>query len=252
MHITQHPKPIIVVNNLSTSFGQTIVHKSISFEIYQGEIVTILGPSGTGKTVLLKTLIGLIHPKSGEINVLGINPAKATPETLLALRKKVGMLFQGAALFDSLTVFENIVYGLREQGETNENTLQKIAGEKLKWVGLEEFQNKYPANLSGGQKKRVGLARALATSPQIILFDEPTTGLDPTTVRLIDNLILRLKNELNITSIVVTHDIQSATRISDRWLLLNNGTITANGPVPQLINSNTEIQNFINGTYFSF
>jgi phospholipid/cholesterol/gamma-HCH transport system ATP-binding protein len=159
------------------------------------------------------------------------------------------MLFQGAALFDSLTVFENIAYGLRERGEKDEEKLADIVQDRLAMVGLPGIQKKLPSQLSGGQRKRIGLARALASSPKIMLYDEPTTGLDPTSTRMIDDLIIKFAKERGITSLVVTHDIQSARRVSDRWMLLSRGVISADGPVEQVAEKNPLVHDFISGTW---
>jgi phospholipid/cholesterol/gamma-HCH transport system ATP-binding protein len=159
------------------------------------------------------------------------------------------MLFQGAALFDSLTVFENIAYGLRERGETDEDKLAAVVRERLRMVGLPGIERKLPSQLSGGQRKRIGLARALATSPKIMLYDEPTTGLDPTSTRMIDDLIITFAREQRITSLVVTHDIQSARRVSDRWMLLSKGVISADGPVAEIADSNRLVKDFVSGSW---
>ena len=247
-------EPLISFKNISVSFGKTTVHKDISFSINKGETVTILGPSGTGKTVLLKLIIGLLMPTSGEIIVEGKNTKKIDESELLKLRENVGMLFQGAALFDSLNVFENIAYSLREKnsrvkGTYSKEDIEKIVNERLSVVGLQNFITRYPAELSGGQKKRIGLARALASSPKVVLFDEPTTGLDPTSVRMIDELIINLREEYGITSIVVTHDIESARRISTRWILLAEGVVKADGIPNELLENNDFVQKFIAGMW---
>lgn len=241
----------IALQNVQKKFGKAVVHQDISFSVNQGEVVTILGPSGTGKTVILKMMIGLLRPTEGVVSVLGKEIQSMSEEDLRQMRRGLSMLFQGAALFDSLTVFENICYSLREFGEKSEDLLQSIVEEKLEIVGLPGIEQKFPPQLSGGQKKRVGLARALAGSPEIILFDEPTTGLDPTTIRLIDELIIRLRDEFGITSVIVTHDIESARRISDRWILINNGLVVADGSVDDVSNNNRAVHEFISGIWKS-
>jgi phospholipid/cholesterol/gamma-HCH transport system ATP-binding protein len=170
-------------------------------------------------------------------------------QELRDLRVNLGMLFQGAALFDSLTIFENIAYGLRERGETNESLLRDVVADRLSMVGLSGIEQKYPPQLSGGQKKRVGLARALASSPRVMLYDEPTTGLDPTSTRKIDDLIVKFAKESGITSLVVTHDIQSARRVSDRWMLLSKGVISADGPVAQISQQSELVADFVSGSW---
>lgn len=238
---------IITFDHVGMKFGTTEVHRDISFEIAERETVTILGPSGTGKTVIFRLIIGLLFATSGTVNVLGYNLNEASEDDLVELRRRVGILFQGAALFDSLDVYENVAYGLRERGERNESKIEKIVKDRLELVDLPEVIHKYPPQLSGGQKKRVGLARALASSPEIMLFDEPTTGLDPTAVRLIDDLIIRLRNELNVTSLVVTHDIASAKRVSTRWILVRNGYIVADGKPESLVQNNEDVEKFTTG-----
>ena len=239
--------PIITFNHVGMTFGQTEVHKDISFSVNKGEAVTLLGPSGAGKTVILRLVIGLLFATKGDVNVLGYDLNSASDEELVELRRRVGILFQGAALFDSLSVYDNVAYPLRERGEKNESKITKIVKERLEVVDLPETINKFPPQLSGGQKKRIGLARALASSPEIMLFDEPTTGLDPTAVRLIDDLAIRLRKELGMTSLIVTHDIMSAQRISTRWMLLRQGVIVADGEPASLSEQNQEVKAFISG-----
>jgi phospholipid/cholesterol/gamma-HCH transport system ATP-binding protein len=241
--------PIISLKNISMLFGKHKVHKDITFSVNAGETLTIIGPSGTGKTLLLKMIVGLLKPTSGEVWVLGQPLHELDEDKLRNVRKNIGMLFQGAALFDSMTVYENVAYPLREYGATDENEISEIVEERLALVGLPGIQQKFPNQLSGGQKKRVGLARALASSPKIILFDEPTTGLDPTATRLIDDLIIKLKNELKITCVAVTHDIASAKRISDRWMLIDNGSVQAIGEVARISSESQQVKDFISGNW---
>lgn len=239
----------IVFENVHTRLGSHHVHKGLSFGLKPGEVTTLLGPSGAGKTIILKLIIGLLSASTGRVAVMGRDMTTIDEEELQALRVDIGMLFQGAALFDSLTVAENIAYGLRERGEKDEEKLRRIVTAKLEMVGLPGIEQKLPSQLSGGQRKRVGLARALATSPKIMLYDEPTTGLDPTSTRMIDDLIIKFSKELKITSLVVTHDIQSARRISDRWMLLSSGVIAADGPVEQVAHENRLVADFISGSW---
>jgi phospholipid/cholesterol/gamma-HCH transport system ATP-binding protein len=242
-------EPIIRLEHIRIQFGSLVVHRDVSLSIPEGQVVTILGPSGTGKTLLLKTIIGLLKPDSGNVRVFGQELCNLDERALRQVRRQIGMLFQGAALFDSLSVHENIAYSLREFGEKDEQKIRSIVMERLAVVDLEHVVEKYPPQLSGGQKKRVGLARALASSPRIVLFDEPTTGLDPTSIRRIDDLVLRLKNEYGITCVVVTHDIESARRISDRWILINDGVIIAEGPSRELAERNPDVIRFVQGEW---
>lgn len=235
--------------NVHTRFGSNHVHRGLNFALAPGEVTTLLGPSGAGKTIILKLIIGLLFPSEGIVKVMGQDLSVLDQTQLTALRVNIGMLFQGAALFDSLNVFENIAYGLRERGEKDEDKLHAIVTERLRMVGLPGIEKKLPSQLSGGQRKRIGLARALATSPKIMLYDEPTTGLDPTSTRMIDDLIITFAKEQGITSLVVTHDIQSAQRISDRWMLLSKGVITADGPTSEIAQRNALVKDFISGTW---
>ncbi len=242
-------EPIVELDHVSVQFGSHLVHRDISLRVFPGEVLTILGPSGSGKTLILKLIIGLLQPTTGRVCVLGHCLAGLSEVELLSVREKIGMLFQGAALFDSLSVYENIAYSLRERGHHSELEMQRIVEEKLDLIGLPGIQHKFPAQLSGGQKKRVGLARALASSPQVVLFDEPTTGLDPTATRMIDDLIQKLKNDFGITSVIVTHDIASARRISDRWALIHDGTVVADGPAHRLATESALVQAFVEGNW---
>jgi phospholipid/cholesterol/gamma-HCH transport system ATP-binding protein len=241
--------PTICFNDVRVQFDSHIVHDGLTFSLNAKEVTTLLGPSGAGKTLILKLIIGLIFASRGTVTVMGKDVNSLRETELRELRVHIGMLFQGAALFDSLSIFENIAYGLRERGEKDEEKLRHIVDERLGMVGLPGIEKKLPSQLSGGQKKRVGLARALATSPRIMLYDEPTTGLDPTSTRMIDELIVKFKEEQGITSLVVTHDIQSAARISDRWMLLNGGKIVADGAVADVAKNNQLVSSFINGVW---
>ncbi len=241
--------PIIELKNVGMSFGEHVVHKDINLTFSKGEVVTLLGPSGTGKTVVLKLIIALLFPTKGTVNVLGRDTKNENEDQLRELRRHIGMLFQGAALFDSLNVYDNIAFPLREI-KTPESEIKKIVYEKLEIVNLEETKDKFPPQLSGGQKKRIGLARALATSPDIMLFDEPTTGLDPTARKTIDSLIMRLKEQFKITSIVITHDIESAYSISDRLVMLSDGFVVADGSAKELWNNDENIIKFAKGNWY--
>lgn len=241
--------PTVQFDDVHIRFGSNHVHRGLNFSLFPGEVTTLLGPSGAGKTLILKLIIGLLFPSEGKVTVIGNDMDLLTEEQLREIRVNIGMLFQGAALFDSLNVFENIAYGLRERGENDQEVLAHVVDEKLRMVGLPGIQNKTPSQLSGGQKKRVALARALATSPKIILYDEPTTGLDPTSTRMIDDLIITFAKTQGITSLVVTHDIQSAARISDRWMLLSHGKIAADGSAKTLAKENQLVSDFVSGAW---
>ena len=197
--------------------------------IEEGEILTILGGSGTGKSVLLRLMIGLFKPDAGQILIEAEDIVPLREDELLKMRRKVGMLFQGAALFDSMSVKENVAFPLREHTGMTEAQIRDRVGEVLALVGMAGTEEKYPAELSGGMRKRVGLARAIALTPRIVLYDEPTTGLDPRNVDKINELITDLRAKLRVASVVVTHDLQSAFRISDRVALLSEGRIAATG-----------------------
>jgi len=241
--------PLITFDHVGKGFGQHAVHKDVSFNVYPSEVLTIMGPSGTGKTVLLKLILGLLHPDKGTITVLGHDISKITPVELFEIRRNIGMLFQGAALFDSLTVFENVAFPLRQSDDYDEPAIASIVREKLTLVGLQGTEPKLPGSLSGGQKKRVGLARALATSPRVLLFDEPTTGLDPTSRGMIDALIMRLRDQYGITSVVVTHDMDSALKTSDRLLLVAEGEVIVEGRVRDLWTNHPQIKRFVAGEW---
>ena len=242
------PKIIIEFKDVYKAFNGVLVHNGINLSISEGEIMSLLGGSGSGKSVLLKELIGLMRPDKGDIVVMGNHVTHMNEEALIKLREHVGMLFQGSALFDSLTVFENIAYPLREHLQLTEKEIQKRVAEKLLLVGLSGIENKMPAELSGGMKKRVGLARAIATEPDIILYDEPTTGLDPITAQRINELIIELQRKLGITTIVVTHDLHCVKTVSDRIAMLYEGKIVAVGTWEELATSNVPaVKDFLSG-----
>ena len=225
----------ISYRHVDKAFGPQVICRDFNLDIEKGERVCIIGPSGVGKTVTIKMLIGLIDPDAGEIYFDGQNLcALRRDEDFLPVRKRIAMVFQGAALFDSMTVFDNVAYGLRKFN-LPEGELQDKVEEKLSWVGLKEAIDKMPEELSGGIKKRVGLARAIATDPEVVLYDEPTAGLDPiNTVRIVD-LILALQERLKSTAIVVTHDIPSVIRMSTQVAFLYQGQIRALGPIRELM-----------------
>ncbi len=239
---------MIIVSNLQKSFGPKQVLKGVNLKIYDGESLVILGPSGCGKSVLLKHIIGLMKPDGGQVLIDGEDITRFEQKKLDALRMRMGMLFQSAALFDSLNVEENVAFGLRRHTSLTSRAVHHIVSEKLELVGLPGTNYLMPSELSGGMRKRVGLARAIAMEPEIILYDEPTTGLDPIMTSAIDELHLSLKERLGVTSIVVTHDLKSAYRVCDRIALHFGGQIVEIGTREEIINSpNPVVQQFIRG-----
>jgi phospholipid/cholesterol/gamma-HCH transport system ATP-binding protein len=224
----------IVIEDLHKSFGAQRVLNGIDLVVASGETLAVLGRSGTGKSVLLKLIVGLQKPDSGSIRVLGDQVAKLDLDGLNQVRKKIGFLFQSAALYDSLTVEENVAFPLARHTKMSEAQRKNRARELLSAVGMERDVEKLPSEISGGMQKRVGLARALALDPEILLFDEPTAGLDPITAAEIGNLIVEQKEKRNITSVVVTHEIRSAKIFADRFVLMNEGKILADGAFDEL------------------
>jgi phospholipid/cholesterol/gamma-HCH transport system ATP-binding protein len=225
----------ISYQHVDKAFGTQIICRDFNLDIDKGDRVCIIGPSGAGKTVTIKMLIGLIEPDAGAIYFDGQNLSDfRKDEEFLPVRKRVAMVFQGAALFDSMTVFDNVAYGL-QKFNLSESELADRVEEKLIWVGLKDAIDKMPSELSGGMKKRVGLARAIATDPEVVLYDEPTAGLDPiNTVRIVD-LILALQERLQSTAIMITHDIPAAIRMSTKVAFLYQGQIRALGPIQELM-----------------
>ena len=239
---------MIEIKNICRSFGSHKVIDGLDLTINTGESMVIIGRSGCGKSVLLKHMIGLLKPDSGSVMVNGVDMAKAGSRTLNDVRKDFGMLFQGAALFDSLNVFENVSFRLIEHTDMSIDDMKKRVAECLAMVGLRGIENVKPAALSGGMKKRVGLARAISMEPKIILFDEPTTGVDPVTGDLINSLIRGLHDTLKTTSVTVTHDMKSAYRIADRIAMLYDRKIIAIGTPDEIKNSDDPVvRQFING-----
>jgi phospholipid/cholesterol/gamma-HCH transport system ATP-binding protein len=209
------------------AFGTNSLYEGLDLEIHKGEILTILGGSGSGKSIMLKMMLGLVRADRGQIWIGDSELSELDERALLPVRRKVGMLFQGGALFDSMDVFDNVSYGLVERGERDTKQLAKRVAEVLASVGMPGIEALMPSELSGGMKKRVALARAICVLPEILLYDEPTTGLDPVNVRRISELILRLRAELGVTSVVVTHDLASAFLVSDRLAMLADRRIVA-------------------------
>jgi phospholipid/cholesterol/gamma-HCH transport system ATP-binding protein len=239
----------IETKNLTKLFNDRVVLDKINLSVEKGKTTVVIGPSGCGKTVLIKHLIVLLRPSSGEV-YFGHKRIDNLPEKALnKVRTHFGFLFQGGALFDSLSVSENIIFPITQHHKiTNWKQVDELVKTKLAMVGMDGFQNYYPANLSGGQRKRVALARAIALNPEVILYDEPTTGLDPIRSDIINELILKLQRELSITSIVVTHDMKSAYKVGDRIVMLHNGKIIADGDADHIKNHpHPVVQQFING-----
>jgi len=240
---------MIRIKNVHKSFGDNRVLRGVDLEIEEGETITIIGGSGCGKSVLLKHIVGLLKPEAGEIEVDGQEITRLGMEELAGIQKKFGMLFQGAALFDSLTVGENIAFGLRMLTDLEEREIKKRVSEKLSMVGLQGIEQLMPAELSGGMKKRVALARAIAMNPKYILYDEPSTGLDPIMADAINNLILDLQEKLKISSIAVTHDMVTAYKISDRIAMLYEGRIEEIGTPEEIRETrNSVVRQFITGS----
>ncbi len=245
----QRGEPKISIRGLTKVFGEKKVLDGIDLDIYPGESMLVIGGSGSGKSVLLKCILGLLHPEAGSIKVDGEEVVGLYGEELDRVRRKFGMLFQNAALFDSLAVWENVAFGLIQGQRMDREEARRIAFEKLAAVGLgEDVGRLLPAELSGGMRKRVGLARAIATEPDIIFFDEPTTGLDPIMGDVIDRLIVQCVKQLGATALSITHDMASARRISDRMAMLYQGKIIWVGPTAKIDDSgNPYVDQFING-----
>lgn len=224
----------ISVKDLRKSFGAQTVLDGVGLDVHEGETLAVLGRSGTGKSVLLKLLIGLQTPDSGTVSIRGEDVTQASVEGLNKIRKKIGFLFQQAALYDSLTIRENVLFPMRRHDASREDDRKRRAQDLLARVGMRDGLDKLPSEISGGMQKRVGLARALALDPEILLFDEPTAGLDPITAAEISNLILDLKKQRGLTGVVVTHDIRGARIFADRVVLLNEGKIVAEGTFGEL------------------
>ena len=240
---------VIEYRNLHKAFDVPVL-EGLSLTVASGETLSIVGPSGTGKSVLLKTTIGLIVPDRGDVVIDGQSVFSASARELQAIRRKVGYVFQNAALFDSMTVYENVAYPLREHTVLNEDEIEARVREKLDFVDLdpERVMDQMPSELSGGMKKRVGIARGLANNPEIMLYDEPTSGLDPLTTATITYLILKLQRELGVTSVVVSHDIRSAFRMASKIALLANKRIGFFGTPEEMTGSDDPyIREFLGG-----
>jgi len=240
---------MIELKDIHKSFGENHVLRGVNLRVKKGESLVIIGGSGSGKTVLLKHIIGLLKPDRGKVIVDSIDLSQLDEEGLNEIRKKFGMLFQSSALFDSMKVWENVGFGLKRHTSLSDSEIKEIAIQKLEMVGLVGVEDLMPSELSGGMRKRVGLARAIAMEPEILLYDEPTTGLDPIMADAINDLIIEMREKLNITSIAITHDIKSAFKIADTIAMLYNGVIIAKGSAQEFKNtSNPIVRQFIEGS----
>lgn len=243
-------EPFLRFAGVQKRFGPKVIFSDLSLEIHRGETLTVMGASGSGKSVMLKMLIGLIHADLGKILFEGHDVTQMSDESLTEVRRRIAYLFQGAALFDSLCVGENVAYGLREQfwNTMTEGDIEARVARALELVGLPGIEAMRPSDLSGGMKKRVGLARTLALQPEVILYDEPTTGLDPVNTARINHLIVGIQRALKLTSIVVTHDMGTAFTVSDRLVMIGKGRVLLVGtPQEFRATTNTVVRDFIEG-----
>jgi phospholipid/cholesterol/gamma-HCH transport system ATP-binding protein len=239
---------LIEFEHVRKAFGPKVVYEDLSLQIHRGQALTIIGGSGMGKSVMLKMLIGLLRVDKGAIRFDGTEIQSMAEREYAAVRRRIGMVFQGAALFDSLSVYENVAYGLREHLALPENEIKERVQKSLEDVGLPGIEATMPADLSGGMRKRVGLARAVAVRPEVLLYDEPTTGLDPISTERINNLISETQKLYNITSVVVTHDMASAFQISDRIAMIHKGFIIFEGTPDEIRrSSDARVRDFIEG-----
>ncbi|KAF0245401.1 MAG: putative ABC transport system ATP-binding [Planctomycetota bacterium] len=240
--------PVLEIRELRKSLGGKEVLKGVNLTVRQGEALVVIGGSGCGKSVLLKHILGLFKPDSGSIHIEGEDITQMHERDLFGIRQRFGMLFQGAALFDSMTVADNVSFALDEHSKKSPAEKLEIVRKKLAIVGLPGVENKYPAELSGGMKKRVALARAIAADPHFLLYDEPTTGLDPIMSDVINELIVKLKTSLRVTSIIVTHDMASARKVADRMAMLDEGVIIYHDtPENTFASDNDIVRRFVEG-----
>ena len=239
---------MIELIDVHKSFGAKQVLRGFSLKVEEGKTTSLVGFSGAGKSVTLKHIVGLISPDSGQVRVDEESIPDMSREQLYEMRRKVGYVFQFAALFDSMTIAENLAMGLIKKGGFTEEQIRTRVSDSLGLVNLDGFERRYPAELSGGQRKRAGLARAIAFRPKYLLYDEPTSGLDPVTTAVIDELILKMKQELGVTSLVITHDMQSAYRVSDRIAMLFEGRVLEEGTPDEIRASKTSVvKGFVEG-----
>lgn len=247
--IVDKDEGVIVIKNVVKRFDSELVLDNVSLSIEEGKTTAIIGLSGCGKTVLLKHMIALVRPSSGEVYFKGQRIDNMGQRELAGIRREYGFCFQMGALFDSMTVYENIIFPIQQHREIVDwEAIEGLVRDKLAMVGMDGYQEHMPGSLSGGQRKRVALARAIALDPNVILYDEPTTGLDPIRADVINELILKLQNELDVTSVVVTHDMKSAYKIADRIVMLHGGKIIADGDAEYIRNHpHSVVQQFIHG-----
>ncbi len=240
--------PVIELRGVWKRFAHLEVLCGIDLKLYAGQTTVVIGESGTGKSVLLKHIVGLLKPDAGEVYFKGTRVDRFRERQLVEIREKFGFLFQGGALFDSMTAAENVGFPIVEHGRRRREEVERTVAEKLRMVGLDGIQSKKPAELSGGQRKRVALARAIALDPEVILYDEPTTGLDPPRADVINELILKLKRELQVTGVVVTHDMTSAYKVADRIAMLYEGQFIADGTPDEIrASDDIRVRRFIEG-----
>ena len=239
---------VVELIDVYKSFNEKKVIEGVNLVLKKDETLAIIGPSGCGKSTILRLIIGLFPPTSGQIKIKCADIAEMKKEEIVEARRCIGMVFQSSALFDSLTVGENVAFGLREHSKLSEKEILKVVSEKLELVGLKGSENLMPSELSGGMQKRVGLARALATDPEIILYDEPTTGLDPTTANSIEDLIMDIHGKLGTSAIIVTHQMSTVYKIADRIVMLHNGKILEAGtPDGTKMSNDPVIRQFVTG-----
>ena len=246
---TKNHELVVEVKEMTTRFGDKLVHDRISLNVYRGEILAIVGGSGSGKSTLLREMVMLQKPTSGSVWVLGEDATKLADAPVLALRRRIGVLFQYGALFGGLTVLENVAAPLREHTQLSPTLIDEIAMMKLRLTGLTPDTGAlFPSQLSGGMRKRAALGRAIALDPELLFLDEPTSGLDPVTADALDELVLQLKTSLGLTIVIVTHDIDSLWRVADRAVLLGDGCILAAGTVAEIVQSkDSRVASFFQG-----